>query len=61
MLGALQLKIPAANNGISWVDAFFESASAVTGLQAMIPAKDFTPLGQAILAALIQLGGLGIK
>src|SRR5215204_1590351 len=62
VVGTLLLKIPAANNGISWVDAFFESASAVTvtGLQAVIPAKDFTPVGQAILAVLIQLGGLGI-
>ncbi len=62
VLGTLLLKIPAANNGISWLDAFFESTSAVTvtGLQAVIPAKDFTPLGQAILAVLIQFGGLGI-
>jgi len=62
VVGTLLLKIPAANNGISWLDAFFESVSAVTvtGLQATIPAKDFTPLGQAILAVLIQLGGLGI-
>jgi trk system potassium uptake protein TrkH len=62
VVGTLLLKIPAANNGISWMDAFFESVSAVTvtGLQAVIPAKDFTPLGQAILAGLIQLGGLGI-
>jgi trk system potassium uptake protein len=62
LLGTLLLKIPAANNGISWMDAFFESASAVTvtGLQAVIPAQDFTPLGQGILAALIQVGGLGI-
>jgi trk system potassium uptake protein TrkH len=62
VLGTLLLKIPAANNGISWMDAFFESVSAVTvtGLQAVVPARDFTPLGQAILAGLIQLGGLGI-
>jgi trk system potassium uptake protein TrkH len=62
LAGTLLLKIPAANNGISWLDAFFESTSAVTvtGLQAVTPAKDFTPLGQAILAVLIQLGGLGI-
>jgi trk system potassium uptake protein TrkH len=61
-VGALLLKIPAANNGISWLDAFFESVSAVTvtGLQAVPPAEAFTPLGQGILAALIQLGGLGI-
>ncbi len=62
LIGTLLLKIPAANNGISWMDAFFESVSAVTvtGLQAVVPAEDFTPLGQAILAGLIQLGGLGI-
>src|SRR3712207_2149716 len=62
LLGTLLLKIPAANNGISWMDAFFESASAVTvtGLQAVVPAEDFTPLGLGILAGLIQLGGLGI-
>jgi len=62
LLGTLLLKIPAANNGISWTDAFFESVSAVTvtGLQAVVPAEAFTPLGQGILAVLIQLGGLGI-
>src|SRR5919199_4957235 len=62
LLGTLLLKIPAANNGISWTDAFFESVSAVTVtvVHAVVPAKDFTPLGQGILAGLIQLGGLGI-
>jgi trk system potassium uptake protein len=62
VVGTLLLKIPAANNSISWLDAFFESVSAVTvtGLQAVVPAEDFTPLGQGILAGLIQLGGLGI-
>jgi trk system potassium uptake protein len=62
VVGTLLLKIPAANNGISWMDAFFESVSAVTvtGLQAVVPADAFTPLGQGILAGLIQLGGLGI-
>ena len=62
LVGTLLLKIPAANNGISWTDAFFESVSAVTvtGLQTVVPARDFTPLGQGILAGLIQLGGLGI-
>lgn len=62
LLGAALLKIPAANNGVSWLNAAFESTSAVTvtGLQTTIPAKDFTPLGQGFLAVLIQLGGLGI-
>jgi trk system potassium uptake protein len=60
--GTLLLKIPAANGGLTWTDAFFESVSAVTvtGLQAVDTARDFTPFGQAILAALMQLGGLGI-
>lgn len=62
LVGTLLLKLPAANNGISWTDALFESVSAVTvtGLQAVVPAKDFTPFGQGILIVLIQLGGLGI-
>ncbi len=62
VLGTFLLKIPAANNGISWLEAFFESVSAVTvtGLQTVSAAEAFTPLGLAILAALIQLGGLGI-
>ncbi|MEJ7820494.1 MAG: potassium transporter TrkG [Rubrobacteraceae bacterium] len=62
LVGTLLLKIPAANNGISWTDALFESVSAVTvtGLQAVVPAEDFTPFGQGILIVLIQLGGLGI-
>jgi len=62
VVGTFLLKIPAANNGITWLDAFFESVSAVTvtGLQAVVPAEDFTLLGQGILAGLIQLGGLGI-
>ena len=62
LIGTVLLKIPAANNGITWMDAFFESVSAVTvtGLQAVTPADAFTPFGQFILASLIQLGGLGI-
>ena len=62
LLGTLLLKIPAANNGISWTDAFFESVSAVTvtGLQAVIPTKDFTPLGQGILACLSSSWGIGV-
>lgn len=61
-LGTLLLKIPAANTGLSWTDALFESVSAVTvtGLQAVAPVDTFTPFGQGILVVLIQLGGLGI-
>lgn len=62
LIGTVLLKIPAANNGISWTDALFESVSAVTvtGLQAVTPADAFTPFGQGVLVVLIQLGGLGI-
>ncbi len=44
------------------VDALFTSTSAVcvTGLIVVDTAKYFTPLGQAWIALLIQLGGLGI-
>lgn len=63
LLGTLLLKLPVSTpGGISWLDAFFESASAVTvtGLQVLTPARDFTPFGQAVLMVLIQAGGLGI-
>ncbi len=48
--------------GLSWTDALFTAASAVcvTGLIVVDTATYFTPLGQAFLLVLIQLGGLGI-
>lgn len=64
LLGTALLKLPVATSGpgISWLDAAFESASAVTvtGLQVVTPADDFTLFGQIVLAVLIQGGGLGI-
>lgn len=47
---------------LSWVDAFFTATSAVcvTGLIVVDTATYFTPLGQAYILFLIQLGGLGI-
>ncbi len=47
---------------ISFLDALFTSTSAVcvTGLIVRDTATQFTPVGQAILLLLIQLGGLGI-
>lgn len=63
LLGTVLLKLPLSHyGGISWLDAFFESASAVTvtGLQVVTPAKDFTPFGQGVLVVLIQVGGLGV-
>lgn len=47
---------------LSWLDALFTATSAVcvTGLIVVDTATYFTPLGQAFLLLLIQLGGLGI-
>lgn len=62
LAGTPLLKLAAVEGRVSWLDALFESTSAitVTGLQAVTPAADFTPLGQAVLVTLVQLGGLGI-
>lgn len=64
LIGTVLLKLPVSvpEGGISWTNAFFESASAVTvtGLQVVTPATDFSPFGQGMLAVLIQIGGIGI-
>ena len=63
-VGTGLLLLPRATHGagISAVDALFTSASAasVTGLTVVDTREAFTPLGHAILLALIQAGGLGI-
>jgi potassium uptake TrkH family protein len=62
-VGTLLLKLPNATvNGISWIDAFFTSTSAVcvTGLIVVDTATAFTGFGQSILLILFQLGGLGV-
>ncbi len=47
---------------IRYIDALYTSTSAVcvTGLIAVDIGTAFTPLGQAFLASLIQIGGLGV-
>ncbi len=65
LIGTLLLKLPKAvapGSGIGWIDALFTSTSAVcvTGLTVRSTAHEFTPVGQAIIGLLIQLGGLGI-
>ncbi|MGH7475765.1 MAG: TrkH family potassium uptake protein [Longimicrobiales bacterium] len=65
ILGALGLKLlPGLYTGapLSWTDSFFTATSAVcvTGLIVVDTATYFTPLGQAFILLLIQLGGLGI-
>ncbi|HIU31787.1 MAG TPA: H(+)-transporting ATPase [Candidatus Caccousia avistercoris] len=47
---------------VTFIDALFTSTSAVcvTGLIAIDTADHFTPFGQGVVAALIQVGGLGV-
>ncbi len=47
---------------LHYIDALYTSTSAVcvTGLIAVDPGNTFTPVGQVILALLIQIGGLGV-
>lgn len=63
LLGGLLLWLPVSQTGgVSLGDAFFTATSAVTvtGLVVVQTGADFTPLGQGIIAALIQFGGLGL-
>lgn len=65
LAGTALLKMPRAvvpGAELSWVDALFTSTSAVcvTGLTVVNTATFFTPTGQVIILALIQIGGLGI-
>ena len=65
LLGALLLMTPlAVRDGVevSFIDALFTSTSAVcvTGLIAIDTADHFTPFGQGVVAAMIQIGGLGV-
>lgn len=62
-VGALLLLLPTATvKGISIIDAFFTSASAVcvTGLAVLDTSSDFTSVGKIIILLLVQVGGLGI-
>src|SRR3712207_1660064 len=62
-LGTLLLKLPASTHGgISWVDAFFVSVSAVsvTGLTSVPFPGTFTTFGIVVVMLLVQVGGLGV-
>lgn len=64
LLGTLFLMLPGASTsgqGIAFIDALFTSTSAVcvTGLIVLDTPVDLTTFGQAVILALIQLGGLG--
>ncbi|MBE3556957.1 MAG: Trk family potassium uptake protein [Firmicutes bacterium] len=57
------LLLPFAHrHSLSFVDAWFTAASAgyVTGLSVVTTRTAFTPIGQGIIALLIQIGGSGI-
>ncbi|KPK76520.1 MAG: hypothetical protein AMJ79_06435 [Phycisphaerae bacterium SM23_30] len=62
--GTILLMLPAAHQqrGLSFTDAAFTATSAtcVTGLVVQDTGGDFTRLGQTIILALMQVGGLGI-
>ncbi|MFU8863242.1 MAG: potassium transporter TrkG, partial [Rhodobacterales bacterium] len=61
--GAVLLMLPVSNTvPVSWSDAIFTSASAVTvtGLVVIDTGADLTVFGQFIVAFLIQMGGLGL-
>ena len=65
LAGAVLLVLPISvwpDAEVSFVDALFTSTSAVcvTGLIAIDVADHFTPFGQAVVAVLIQIGGLGV-
>ena len=64
LVGTLLLLLPwsHAKGAVGLVDALFTSTSAVcvTGLIVVDTATAYTPFGQVVIAALIQIGGLGI-
>ena len=62
LIGALLLSLPMCNKQpMKMIDSLFVSTSAVcvTGLTTVIPVEQFTAIGQIILLALIQIGGIG--
>ncbi len=65
LVGTVLLTFPAASAGpasVSPLDALFTATSAVcvTGLIVLDTPHDFSPLGQAFILGMIQVGGLGI-
>lgn len=63
LLGAVLLWLPFSNSvGLTLTDALFTATSAVTvtGLIVVDTGSAFTGFGQAVIALLIQLGGLGL-
>ena len=66
LIGTLLLLLPVSvrpEADVTFIDALFTSTSAVcvTGLIAIDTADHFTAFGQGVVAALIQIGGLGVS
>ena len=63
LAGTLLLKLPGmtVHGDLAWIDAFFMamSGTCITGL-ATVPVTEFTLPGQIVLAALVQVGGIGV-
>ena len=65
VLGSLLLSLPIAHTGegaVTYLDALFTSVSCVcvTGLVTVETGVAYSAFGQAVIIALIQIGGLGI-
>ena len=65
LLGAVLLSLPFSSRAHQWtpfIDALFTSTSAtcVTGLIVFDTYTQWSPVGQAIILVLIQIGGLGV-
>ncbi|NOK60340.1 MAG: hypothetical protein GFH27_549281n267 [Chloroflexi bacterium AL-W] len=63
LIGTLLLRLPIAGTErpLTWSEAFFTSTSAttVTGLVVINPARDLSLFGQIIVLLLIEVGGIG--
>lgn len=63
IIGSLLLYLPISqnHNSVTYINSLFVAASAFsdTGLNPLIAGADFTYLGQAIIAILIFIGGIG--
>ena len=64
-VGTILLRLPGAaapGNSTTWIEALFTATSAacVTGLAVLDTGTHWSGFGQAVILALIQLGGLGV-
>ena len=62
IIGAVLLSLPICNKQpIKMIDSLFVATSAVcvTGLTTVVPIEQFSVMGQMVLLALIQIGGIG--